>query len=830
MVSLSPAESWECILNQHDVSATLAAGENAAANGRIEFFLNRFPDAVGDIVEVTGNTSPTKMTNAFAIVNTDSSGLATATLVSTRPGDTDVTAFAPGIQDRDAHKDFGVVHWVDGCPVFPGDAENRFGTPHPMSVTINNVSDGAPVQGTSVRWTIEDDEPNARFANAAEESNEITVSTNASGEASVTLEQIDEVIGDNTVFIEVLTPDGKTMFSHTMTKQWKQAVLDINVMESASQIGLLTNVSFDITVTNTGNRDATDTVLTATIPAGLEYVSSGDGTESDGVVTWQLGTIGIDGTASAELTVQGVRVGDFDIAYVAESAEGLSDDETSSTEVLAGGLEVTKTGPARVDIGSEATYEIVVTGTGTGASTGVQLVDTIPAGMSLVSSDPEGTLSGNELAIAFPGVLSPPGTREVTIVLRANQAGEMVNEVRVSSTEGATASAEVTTTVLQPELTITKVGPEDGTALLSESFEYTITVENIGDGVANNTTVVDTLPAGLDYVSSDPMGTLSETGDTVTWSVGNMNPGASTSFTLTVMATAAGAQVNEASVTADNAAATVETETTTTVVVPAITIEKTGRTAIFVGNQVTYTLTATNNGEAPLTGVTISDTFADGMSYVDSSEGGVHDEETNTVTWEIGDLEIGGQAEATLTLEGDEAGTMTNTARASATEQVSTDTTPASVLEAVLEVTILPAPGATIAITDDVDPVRAGENVTFTVTVSNQGRSPMTEVSVVVDVPGQFTIDSAAEVLPEGVTPDPEADPKATVDAESGTVTYNHGEALATGESFSFTVTATANDLADGLIRADTVSTATLTYAEFTEPVSTDEGTTVIEQ
>ena len=104
----------------------------------------------------------------------------------------------------------------------------------------------------------------------------------------------------------------------------------------------------------------------------------------------------------------------------------------------------------------------------------------------------------------------------------------------------------------------------------------------------------------------------------------------------------------------------------------------------------------------------------------------------------------------------------------------------------------------------------------------------MTEVSVAVDVPEQFTINSAAEVLAEGETADENAEPKATIDG--ATVTYNHGEALATGAEFSFTITVTANDLGEGEIRMDTVTTATLTYAEFTEAVSTDEGTTVIEQ
>jgi uncharacterized repeat protein (TIGR01451 family) len=806
-VSLNPEESWNCIFNQHELNAQLMAGASAASNGRIEFFLNRFPDAVGDIVEVAGNTSPTKMTNTFAIVNTNSVGQASATLVATRPGDTDVTTFAPGIQNNGAHKVFGVVHWVDGCPEFPGDAENRFGTPHPMTVTIVNVSDGGPVQGTSVRWTIVDDEPNASFTNAAEDSNVITTTTDASGQASVTLEQVDTVIGGNSVLIEVLTPDGKTMFSHTMRKQWKQAVLDVEAAGSA-QIGLLANAMYTISVTNTGNFDATNTELTAMLPAGLTYVSSTlEGAESESVVTWDLGTIAIGGTRSVELTAQGVRIGEQIITYHAESSEGLSDDDSTATEVMRGGLEVTKTGPAQVDINSDVTYTIEVTGTGTGASTGVQLVDTIPAGLSFVSSDPEGTLTGDQLSIQL-GTQNPLETTSVSVVLRASQPGDWTNGAAVSSTEGASASAEATTTVVQPILAITKAGPI--TALLNESFAYTITVTNDGNGVAANTIVTDTLPEGLAHMSSDPTGTFSEEDSTVTWSVGDLNPGDSSTLSLRVMGTTAGAKVNTASANADRVATAPQFQVTTTILVPAITVEKTGRTAMFVGNQVTYTLTATNSGEVPLTGVTISDNFDAGMSYVTSSPEGTVPEEGGSVAWEIGDLAVGEAMSVTMTLQGDEVGTMTNTANASAAEGVSN--------QSVLDVSVLAAPGATVDITDSLDPVREGEQVEFTVSVSNQGRSPMTSVRVVVPIETEFTIVSTSDEV------------RAVIDTENGTVTYEHGEALATGDSFTFTITVTANDLPENQRRQDTVTTATLSYEEFSEDVSTDEGTTVIEQ
>ena len=801
-VSLTPSEAWSCILDQRELTALLTDGAGAVGNGRIEFFLNRFPAAVGDIVMVEGN-GPTKMTNTFAIVQTNDNGEATTTLVATRPGDTDITAFAPGIQEDSAHKVFGVIHWVDGCPNFPGDAENPVGTPHAMSVSILQVSDGSPVQGMSVRWTITDDDPDARFANAPGDGNVITTTTNASGVASVTLQQVAESIGDNGVLIEVLAQNGKTMFSQTMVKRWKSAVLEVSATGPA-QIGLLTNAAYDITVSNSGDFDATGTQLTAVLPAGLEFVSgTNSAMRSGSTVTWDIGTVAMDGSVSVSLTAKGIQTGDQVVSYRVASAEGLSASATTTTEVIPGGLDLTKTGPATAAIGSQVTYDIEVLSTGTGANTQVRLVDTVPTGMSFVSSDPASMRVGNQVTFAL-GTLNPDERSTVEIVLRADQTGDWTNQATVTSAEGATDSAEATTTVVQPVLALTKSGP--ATALLNANFDYTITVTNNGDGAATGATVVDTLPAGLTYVSSDPAGAAS--GSTVTWNVGDLAPDASETITLTVRGTAGGAKVNVATASSGGNSFQPEARATTTILVPDITVEKTGRPAMFVGNQVTYTLTASNSGDAALTGVTITDTIPTGMSYVTSSPEGAVSDDGAQVTWSVGNLAVGAETSVTVTLQGDQVGTVTNTAGASATEGVTASDT--------LEIRVLPAPGATIQITDSFDPVSEGEEVDFTVSVSNQGRSPMTNVRVVVPIPIEMTFVSTS-------------DTQATLGGDGRTVTFLLDSSLATGESFSFTITVQANQLPGDQIRKDTVTTATLTYTEFSEAVSTDEGTTVIE-
>ena len=167
------------------------------------------------------------------------------------------------------------------------------------------------------------------------------------------------------------------------------------------------------------------------------------------------------------------------------------------------------------------------------------------------------------------------------------------------------------------------------------------------------------------------------------------------------------------------------------------------------------------------------------------------------------------ESSVTVTLQGDQVSTVTNTASASATEGVSDSDT--------LDIRVLPAPGATIQITDSFDPVSEGEEVDFTVNVSNQGRSPMTNVRVVVPIPTEMTVVSTS-------------DDQANTSADGRTVTFELDGSLATGGSFSFSITVEANQLPGDQIRKDTVTTATLTYDEFSEPVSTDEGTTVIEE
>ncbi len=93
----------------------------------------------------------------------------------------------------------------------------------------------------------------------------------------------------------------------------------------------------------------------------------------------------------------------------------------------------------------------------------------------------------------------------------------------------------------------------------------------------------------------------------------------------------------------------------------------------------------------------------------------------------------------------------------------------------------------------------------------------MTGVQVVVPIPAALSITAVS-------------DGQASISADGSTVTFALSGSLLTGQSFSFTITARANELPAGEIRVDTVTTATLSYDQFSTDVSADQGTTVIGQ
>ena len=166
------------------------------------------------------------------------------------------------------------------------------------------------------------------------------------------------------------------------------------------------------------------------------------------------------------------------------------------------------------------------------------------------------------------------------------------------------------------------------------------------------------------------------------------------------------------------------------------------------GQQLTYTLTATNNGPSNATGVTIVDTLPAGTTYDSASGQSSATIAGQTLTLNVGNLAAGASATITVVVgvASTATGTITNTATVSGnqpdpnlannTASVTTQIDPPIIEQVFTDLGIVK--------TAPPDPVSVGSNLTYTLTVTNNSLTTATGVTVVDTLPAGFTYLSAS--------------------------------------------------------------------------------------
>ena len=266
--------------------------------------------------------------------------------------------------------------------------------------------------------------------------------------------------------------------------------------------------------------------------------------------------------------------------------------------------------------------------------------------------------------------------------------------------------------------------------------EVTLTTTVTNNGPADSTWVhlTDTLPENVDIVSATPtQGSCSNITTLVTCNLGNIDNGANVTVDIVVKPMVTGTLSSVVSITAiesDNAPGN-DSDTKQTMVLPAVDLSVAISDSLIpalLENDLTYTVTVTNNGVVAATGVVMTDTIPAFADYVSSSpsQGDSCGEVAGIVTCNLGTISNGANATVDIVVNPTATGTLSNLAGATAIEA-----DPDTGNNAVVHLsTVDPAADLSVTISDSPDPVTVGNSLTYTITVSNNGPLTSTAVSL----------------------------------------------------------------------------------------------------
>ena len=179
---------------------------------------------------------------------------------------------------------------------------------------------------------------------------------------------------------------------------------------------------------------------------------------------------------------------------------------------------------------------------------------------------------------------------------------------------GGSAPVVVTATTANTITTGAPVVAPSGSAVVG-AIVYSLSVTNTGNATATSVALNDVLPAGSTFVTASDAGSFAA--GSVTWNLGDLDPGANRSVVVTVIPGGPGTLVNDASITC--AACNTPLASANTSAGGLRIVKRTTTPVGTAGGSAIYVIDAQNSSASAIPNVVINDTLPSGFTYASTT-------------------------------------------------------------------------------------------------------------------------------------------------------------------------------------------------------------------
>jgi len=612
-------------------------------------------------------------------------------------------------------------------------------------------------------------------------------SETCTGSYTVTQADVDAGSVTNTATASGTTPSNtiiSTASPSTVTVLASNATSSLSLTKSTTSTGYGTagdTIPYSYLVTNTGTTTESDIAVSDNLVATVTCPDSSlaPGASETCTGTYTVTQADVDaGAVTNTATATGTNPQE---TAVTSASSSVTVEATGATSTLSLTKSTTSTGYGTA--GDTIPYSYLVTNTGTTTESNIAVSDNLVATVSC----PHSSLA--------PGA-SETCTGTYTVTQGDVNTGSVTNTATASGTnpqDTAVTSASSSVTVLASgatsSLSLTKSTTSTGYASAGDTIPYSYLVTNTGTTTESNIAVSDNLVATVTCPSSSLAGGASET-CTGSYTVTQADVDAGS---VTNTATASGTNPQDTAVTSASSSVTVDASNATSTL--SLTKSTTSTGYASAGDTIPYSYLVTNTGTTTESNIAVSDNLVATVTCPDSSLA-PGASETCTGSYSVTQADV-------------DAGSVTNTATASATDDQSS-----TVSSAPDSLTVL-ASGATASLslaksTTSTGYGKAGDTIPFSYLVTNTGTTTESNVAV------------SDNLVATVSCPDSSLAPGAS---ETCTGTYTATQADVDAGSVTNTATASGTDPLDTTITSAT-SSVTVDASNATSTLSLAKSTT----